>query len=428
VVRLVSLSGEERKALAQKARDLIERNQGVPRSVSMPLPICWGAPRDIAKGPVRGRRSAGRGPEHGASLLRGVLTPMAWLHQLGLETYLLPYRTGFRKRFRLVGADGLPVPVVAIGNLSSGGTGKTPMAHLVAAYLQRAGHRVVLLSRGHGGSGESGRTPRIVSDGQQVLLGPHAAGDEPVLLAQSLPGVPVVVGRDRRVSGRLAVEKFTPEVIVLDDALQYWQLHRDLDIVLLDARRPFDNGFVLPRGLLREPPSHLKRAGIVVLTRADRAAPDLLARHVEQIRRLAPNADVFTATHAPLGWVRASDGALLPLGALAGESALAFSGIADGKAFAETVGMLGVSVESPRDFGDHYAYRAEDVAAVAQISQGQTVVTTEKDLVKVAPLWPAGASPLYALRIGMALSDEPAFFTRLEKLLTRKESNTCPNP
>ncbi len=358
-----------------------------------------------------------------ASILRGALTPLSWLHRIGLETYLLPYGTGVRKRFRLVGANGLPVPVVSIGNLSSGGTGKTPMAHLVAGHLHQAGHQVVLLSRGHGGSGESGRTPRIVSDGKQVLLGPEAAGDEPALLARSLPGVPVIVGRDRRASGRLAIERFAPEIIVLDDALQYWQLHRDLDIVLLDARRPFDNGFVLPRGLLREPPSHLKRAGIVVLTRADRVAPDLLAQHVEQVRKLAPDADVFTATHAPLGWVRASGDVLLPLGALAGESALAFSGIADGKAFAETVGMLGVSVESSRDFGDHHVYRAEDVASLVLAAKGENAVTTEKDLVKAAPLWPADGPPLYALRIGIALNDEAQFLARVATLLTKKEAS-----
>jgi tetraacyldisaccharide 4'-kinase len=362
----------------------------------------------------------------GASLLRGILTPLAWLHQIGLETYLLPYRTGVRKRFRLVDARGKAVPVVAIGNLSSGGTGKTPMAHLVAAHLQSRGRRVTLLSRGHGGSGESGRTPRIVSDEEQVLLEPEAAGDEPVLLARFLPGVPVIVGRDRRASGRLAVSTFAPDVIVLDDALQYWQLHRDLDIVLLDARRPFDNGFVLPRGLLREPPAHLKRAGIVVLTRADRVPPDLLAQHVKQAQHLAPGAEVFTAAHAPVSWVRAADGVLLPLDALAQQEALAFSGIADGKAFVDTVGTLGVRVTASRDFGDHYAYDAEDIAALASENSGQAAVTTEKDLVKIAPLWPADGPALYALRIGMALDNESGFFAKLETVLKAKEGETCP--
>ncbi len=353
----------------------------------------------------------------GASLLRGLLTPLAWLHRGVLEAYLLPYNLGLRKRFRLVKANGQPVPVIAIGNLSSGGTGKTPMAQLVAGHLQKRGLRAALLSRGHGGSGESGRTSRIVSDGKSVLLTPESAGDEPILLANSLPGVPVIVGRDRRASGRLAVQTFAPDIIVLDDALQYWQLHRDLNIVLLDARRPFDNGSILPRGLLREPPSHLKRAGIVVLTRANRAVPDALAKNVEQAQHLAPDAAVFTATHAPIGWVCASDSAVLPLNALSQEPALAFSGIADGRAFVESVRSLGVSVMDSRDFGDHHVYGPTDIAALNGAKDARIAVTTEKDLVKVAPLWPADGIPLYALRIGMAVQDEARFFATLDSFV-----------
>lgn len=358
----------------------------------------------------------------GATLLRGLLTPLAYLHQVGLEAYLLPYRAGIRKLYHLLADDGRPVPVIAIGNLSSGGTGKTPMAALVAGHLKQEGKRVVLLSRGHGGSGESGHTPRIVSDEEKVLLGPTEAGDEPTLLANRLPGVPVVVGRDRRRSGRLAVERFAPEVIVLDDALQYWQLHRDLNIVLLDARRPFDNGYVLPRGLLREPPSHLSRAGIVVLTRADRISEREREAALAEIYRRAPNADAFTATHAPQGWV-APDGTLYDLGLLAGRPVFTFSGIADGKAFTETAERLGATVIGARDYGDHHAYTPTDISElVAALPPGSIAVTTEKDLVKVGALWPRNAPALYALRIGMEIDDEQRFFHRIGSAMTEKVS------
>jgi tetraacyldisaccharide 4'-kinase len=350
----------------------------------------------------------------GATLLRVLLTPLAGLHCAGLEAYLLPFRVGLRRRFRLRNADGSPVPTLAIGNLSSGGTGKTPMAQLVAGHFQESGKRVVLLSRGHGGSGEAGSGPCIVSDGDSVLLGADAAGDEPVLLAQSLPGVPVIVGRDRRQSGRLALATFAPEVVVLDDALQYWQLHRDLDIVLLDARRPLDNGYVLPRGLLREPPSHLARADIVVLTRADHAAHADIARTRARIAALAPRALVFTAIHAPMGWVRASDRALLPLDALPTGRAILFSAIADNDGFRRTVEALGVEIASPQCFPDHHAYLRGEIAALSGAG-GSFAVTTEKDLVKAAPLWPAAGPPLYALRIGMKIDDEAGFFARLDK-------------
>jgi tetraacyldisaccharide 4'-kinase len=349
----------------------------------------------------------------GATLLRGLLTPPAWLHQAGLEAYLLPYRTGIRKRYRL------PVPVVAIGNLTSGGTGKTPMTAFVAGHLRDEGRRVVVLSRGHGGSRETSRAPRIVSDWGRALLTPQEAGDEPVLLANLLPGVPVIVGRDRRRSGRLAIERFAPEVIILDDALQYWQLHRDLDIVLLDARHPFDNGYVLPRGLLREPPAHLSRAGIAVLTRADRVTAGELDAAIERVRRSASRAAVFTALHAPLGWFRLSDGALLPTDALCGERLFAFSGIADHSAFRETVDRLGGVLQGEVAFGDHHAYSPASIGELAQRMRDRpsAVVTTEKDMVKVAPLWPADAPPLYALRIGMQIDHPKHFFERIDAAL-----------
>lgn len=349
-----------------------------------------------------------------AFLLRSLLTPLAWLHQIGLELYLLPFRLGLRTRYRL------PVPVIAIGNLSSGGTGKTPMAALVAGKLNAQGKRVVLLSRGHGGSNESNREPRIVSDGERILLPASEAGDEPVLLASLLPGIPVVVCRDRRKSGRLAVERFSPEIIVLDDALQYWQLHRDLDIVLLDASRPFDNGSLLPRGLLREPPSHLSRAGIAVLTRADRVSESVLTTHQTRIHGYAPKTAVFTAVHAPLAWIRASDEAILPLDILSGQSVIAFSGIADGAAFTESVRAQGVNITTFRDFGDHHPYTAEEVTELVQQGHNSGVsvaVTTEKDLTKLKSLWSETNLPLYALRVGMRLNEESTFFTKIYSIV-----------
>lgn len=365
------------------------------------------------------------------TLLRGLLTPLAGLHQIGLEAYLLPYRTGVRKQARL------PVPVVAIGNLSSGGTGKTPMAALVAAHLQSTGRNVVLLSRGHGGQSESKRTARLVSDGKTVLLRPTEAGDEPVLLAESLPGVPVIVGRDRRVSGKSACETFAPDIILCDDALQFWQLHRDLNIVLLDARRPWDNGYVLPRGLLREPPRHIARAGVVVLTRADRASREHIERSRRQIARYAPSVPVFCATHAPQNWVSVGEketGDVLPLSHLRNEKAFVFSGIADHAAFVETVRAQGVAVTGERGFADHHAYAPEEInalAASARASGADALVTTEKDAVKVGPLLAAlrdkNAAPLpaYALRVGMQVENESAFFAAVEAALPARQNGAA---
>ncbi len=358
-----------------------------------------------------------------ACLLRTLLTPLAWLHQIGLEMYLLPYRTGLRGRFRLRDADGKPVPIIAIGNLSSGGTGKTPMAALVARRLTDDGplhkrrRRVVLLSRGYRAEEEKSAVPRIVSDGTNVLLDANAAGDEPALLARLLPGVPIVIGRDRRRSGRLAIEKFAPDVIVLDDALQFWQLHRDLDIVLLDARRPFDNGYVLPRGLLREPPRHLARAGVVVLTRADQATKSELADARDRVARFAPRAALFSAVHAPTAWMRLPENAALPLDAFAGRDVFVFAGIADFDSFVRTVETLGARTVALKRFPDHHVYLPGDIADLARAADGcDAVMTTEKDAVKVASLWPSDGAggaqpppPLHALRIALKLDDGPGF-------------------
>ena len=352
----------------------------------------------------------GGDPGIGALFLRTALTPLAALHRAGLAAYLLPFRLGLRKRTRL------PVPVISVGNLSSGGTGKTPATALIAGYLQSVGKRVVVLSRGHGGRGEQGSEPRIVSNVETVLLSPADAGDEPVLLANLLPGVPVIVCRDRRKSGRLAVQTFAPDVLLCDDGLQYWQLHRDLDIVLLDARAPFDNGYVLPRGLLREPPRHLNRAGVVILTRADRVDADTLRRTVAYISTLtAPGVPVLTATHTPMGWVRPDNPAnLLPVSAFAGKNAVVFSGIADDQAFADTVRGLGVRVQNVVSFGDHHAYTADDLQRIAALSaETGYAIATEKDLVKVTTLPGADAVPLAALRIALKVDNADALFERV---------------
>ena len=344
------------------------------------------------------------------------MTPLAGLHFVGLELYLLPYRLGVRKRFRL------PVPVIAIGNITSGGTGKTPMAALVGKLLRESGLKVVLLSRGHGGSHEKEGGAKIVSRGDgKLLLGADVAGDEPTLLAQLLPDIPVIVGRDRRVSGKLACAEFAPDVILLDDALQFWQLHRDLDIVLLDAKSPFDNGWMLPRGLLREPPFHLSRAGIIVLTRADRIPPEEQERRKHVLQRLAPRAALFTATHAPQSWV-ALDGEETPLETLIGRSVAAFSGIADGEAFRRTLEALPVSLKYYCGFRDHHTYNNLELLDLQTQLPGGPFVTTEKDLAKLRALWPSQGQELWALRIQLQMEEIERFRKTLARFYARTTS------
>ena len=341
-----------------------------------------------------------------ASLLRGFLTGCAGLYDVGLEAYLAGESLGLRRRERL------PVPVISIGNLTVGGTGKTPMTQYVCRHLQAQGRRVAVLSRGHGGEGQS---VRVVSgaDGP-VLLTAAQAGDEPTLLAQTLPGVPVLVGKDRRLSGREALRQFELDALILDDGFQFWQLARDLDIVLLDARRPFDNGFPLPRGLLREPKRHLRRAQMVVATRADALTPFERNALAAQVQRLAPQAGLYFANHRAVGFVPAKDltAPLLPLNTLAGKPIFAVSAIAQPQSFQTTLEQeAGAKVLRIRLWPDHHSFtpeEAQDVLTDAARLGAAAMVMTEKDAVKWPVLETAGLA-VYALRIEMALEDEARF-------------------
>ena len=199
-------------------------------------------------------------------LLTTLSYPYDWGHQLRLQAYRLKVATVRR----------LPCRVISIGNLTLGGTGKTPVVELVAGLLRREGMRVGVLSRGYGGRSQSAIT--IVSDGKRCLVPPEVAGDEPVLLAEHLVGLPVVVGKDRYAAGMLAIERFGVEVIVLDDGFQHVQLARDFNVLLLDAVRPLGNGRLFPRGDLRERATGMARADAIVFTRWDaEAAPSLIS-------------------------------------------------------------------------------------------------------------------------------------------------------
>lgn len=359
------------------------------------------------------------------SLLRGLLSLVAPLYVLGLEAYLLPYRLGLRRRFRL------PCPVVCVGNLTTGGTGKTPMTQWLCRRLLAEGLRVAILSRGYGGENEYGAA--IVSNGDTVLLTATQAGDEAFLLASTLPGVPVVVGKERRVTGQLAWEQFSPDILILDDGMQFWQLHKDLEIALLNVTRPFDNGWTLPRGLLREPVSHLSRAGVVVLTNMGMADGAQLATVRSQVAGLSPNALVVGADLAPISLrsvafysganpdlifdstresttefkgIPVSEGAP-SLNWLAGKRVIALSALGNPESFERTLVALGCEIVDTIRLRDHRAVTDElmrevDLAAVA--SGADAVLTTEKDAVKMPQF---GCSvPVHALRVEMGVERE----------------------
>lgn len=370
------------------------------------------------------------------ALLRSGLGLLSPVYTLGLKSYLLPYRLGWRRRARL------PCPVCCVGNLTTGGVGKTPMTQTICRRLQTEGLRVAVLLRGYGGKHEYGAA--IVSDGSTLFLDAGAAGDEAFLLAATLPEVPVVVGKDRRVTGALAVERFRPDVLVLDDGMQFWQLHRDLDIVLLNACSPFDNGWTFPRGLLREPPSNLDRAGLIVLTNARSAGPERVAEARNTISRLAPHAPVFTADLAPAGLLPPAGavgavwpGHVFPLeqpdlvpgarhGLLKGEGVplpqrvAALCAIGNPASFEYSLRQLGMTVARQFHFRDHHRFLPEELDRVfeeARLAGVEAIVTTEKDVVRMPVLPPETPIPLLVLAVRMEIAEEDAFFTHVRKAL-----------
>jgi tetraacyldisaccharide 4'-kinase len=271
--------------------------------------------------------------------------------------------------------------VVSVGNLTLGGTGKTPCVEYVARFYRTLGRRVTILSRGYGGGG--GRN------------------DEALVLEENLPDVPHLQGIDRVALATVAIEELESEVLVLDDGLQHRRLARDLDLVLLDATEPWGHGHLFPRGLLRESPRELRRAGVIVLTRCDQARESQRQRLRETVERLAPGLPIAETTHGPVELVN-GDQETAPLSTLRDRPVAAFCGIGNPEAFRRTLTDLGAVVTAFRSFSDHHPYTRRNVEELHTWARQQArdcvVVTTQKDLVKLR-LVHLGGLPLWALRI-----------------------------
>jgi tetraacyldisaccharide 4'-kinase len=310
-----------------------------------------------------------------------VLKGLSWLFLAGWWTRRAAFAVRLLRRRRL------PCPVVSVGNLTTGGTGKTPLVIELARSFVKAGKRVAVLSRGYKGR-RPGSRPLWVSDGRKVLAGPAEAGDEPVLIARKVPEAAVLVHPVRYQAGMEAVAGFKPDVIVLDDGFQRrFSLHRDLDLLVVDALNPFSSGWPLPAGLLREPLSALSEAGVFVVNKADQAA------NLEDIRTVLkarnPRAFVVESRYEPALLRDLTTGKRMNPSHLDGSPVGALSGLATPLYFVRTLAAHKVIVRHAYTFDDHYAYTAEELREVARDAQRrglEYLVTTEKDEVK----FPAG--------------------------------------
>ncbi len=311
----------------------------------------------------------------------------AGLLRLGLRLASVPYGWAASVRNHLFDRgwkrrEKVAVPVVSVGNLTVGGTGKTPCVEYVARFYRQMDLSVAILSRGYGAE--------------------HGPNDEALVLEENLPDVPHLQGADRVALARTAVEELESEVLVLDDGFQHRRLARDLDIVLIDATNPWGHGYLLPRGLLRESPRSLKRAGVVVLTRCDQAGGDEVKRIRARVAQLAHRAIVVETTHRPIGLFNGKREAALD--EMTGKSVAAFCGLGNPGAFRRTLTDLGANVCDFRTYPDHHPYSRDDVEELRRWARGQPadalVLTTQKDLVKLR-LPDLAARPLWALRIGL---------------------------
>ena len=342
-----------------------------------------------------------------ASLLRAMLHALSFLYLAIVQVRLFLYRK------RILRERQLGCLVISIGNLTVGGTGKTPVVEKFARALQKGGRRVAILSRGYKSvdnrrkrtwweklSGQAvEQPPRVVSDGGKVLLDATISGDEPYMLATNLSGVAVVVDKNRVKAGLHAIKELDVDTLLLDDGLQYLDLRHRLDIVLVDRQAPFGNEFLLPRGTLREPPKNLRRASYIFITKCDGSSnADLIHR----IRRYNRTAEIIECTHQPL-YLRHvyNKDERLPLSYLRGLYIGALCGIAAPESFENGLRRLGANIELSRHFADHHRYTEKELTSFFQRCVRRdvhAVITTEKDAVRFPVVDPVPL-PVYYLRV-----------------------------
>ena len=307
----------------------------------------------------------------------------------------------------------LGVQVIAVGNLTVGGTGKTPVVEKLARALRDQGRNVAILSRGYRSRPvplhekllnkilfrEDTTPPRVVSDGKSLLLDSEMAGDEPYMLASNLKDVVVLVDKDRVKAGRYAIEKFGCDTLLLDDGFQYWKLRgRRQDIVLVDRQQPFGNERLLPRGTLREPPSHLARANVIFITKSDGDTAALRAR----INKHNPTAGIIECVHHPLYFEDVFSGERHGLDFLKGRKIASLSGIAQPESFEESLTKLGAELVYSKRFTDHHRFTQQEILNAinrGKKRQAEFIITTQKDAVRFPKI---------------DRRDLPVFFVRVE--------------
>ncbi|MEK6727621.1 MAG: tetraacyldisaccharide 4'-kinase [Candidatus Omnitrophota bacterium] len=300
--------------------------------------------------------------------------------------------------------------VIGVGNITLGGTGKTALVEFLARFLKGQGKSIAIISRGY---------KRKAKVSALSTMDYDFLGDEPYMLSKKLKGIPVIVEAQRIKGIKKAIKDYAVDTVILDDAFQQWGIRKDMEVVTIDAANPFGNKFMIPRGILREPISSLKRADIFILTKTNLSANTASLK--DALRNLNRRALILESEHRPLAFYdifRPED--LFAIGSLKGKTAVLFSGIGDPGSFEKLILSLGIKIGLSFRFPDHHHYSLKDLQKIIQSSQGKsidTIITTEKDAARICDLQFATCSlRLLALRIELSVRDEQRFNDRLLKL------------
>ena len=347
-------------------------------------------------------------------VLLAFLKALSFLFAFVVSVRYLLYKAGVLRRYPL------GIQVISIGNVTAGGTGKTPVTELFARTLAAKGRKVAILSRGYRRKEASWwqrmftqviDPPLVVSDGKRVRLDSAVGGDEPYMLASNLPGVAVVVDRDRVKAGRYAIKRLGCDTIILDDGFQYQRLKHSVEVVLVDATNPFGNGNMLPRGILREPVRHLKRADLIFLTKCRGDVSETIA----EIRKYNKKAEIVKCSHSPKVlkdvWSREE----FPLSWLEGKTVCTLSGIASPKGFENSLRNLGAKVVWCERYADHHRYDPSEILYALNRTAdmgSDALVTTEKDAVRFPRFETVPVKCLY-LRIAIDILDGVENFKKM---------------
>jgi tetraacyldisaccharide 4'-kinase len=351
------------------------------------------------------------GPPPNVMLVAGAAVA-SWFYGRGAQLRRALYARGVFKVKRL------PAPVISVGNLTVGGTGKTPVVAYLAGLWRDRGKRVAILSRGYGGRTQD---PARLSDGERLYRQPPEVGEEPYWLARALPGVAVYTGACRHAAGLVAWEELKPDLFLLDDGFQHFQLHRELDLVLLDAAAPFGNGYLLPRGPLREPLTALSAAQAIILTRFDPACHQV---NLIAIQKGFPDKPVLTATISPVRVTPYPKGHSEEPEAIRHRALMAFAGLARPEVFAKTLLELETDLKGFQAFPDHHAYTPQELHNLVKLGQSrgaEALITTEKDWARLRERWEERIL-LWVLEVEAQISEPERLLSLLEQGLEGPET------